>query len=145
MAQEQTYKIVHGAIRLPRAAAEKLDGTGRSAPRFLTVGDIIRGSEWPESDIRAWLADGFIRPSGIVAELRTPRGHDPATLATKSLEDLLTMVNEIDEDEAAEIAESDSPATLAISYLSAEYRPTGGSPLTPLPSEGDLRARAKGR
>jgi hypothetical protein len=142
---EQTFKIVHGAIRLPRPASEKLDSAGRSAPRFLTVGDVIRGSEWPESDIRAWLADGFIRPAGVVSVTRTPRGHDPASLATKSLEDLLTMVNEIDEDEAAEIAESDSPATLAIAYLSAEYRPTGGTPLTPLPSEGDLRSRAKGR
>jgi hypothetical protein len=146
----QVYKIVTGRIRLPRDSKEKVaekksgNVNARSKPRFLNVGDIVRADEWPESDIRAWLAGGYIRPAGTVGTVRSPRGNDPSRLATMDLDELIEMVQAIDEDAAEEIVKSEYAASEAIAYLSSEFVPMGVNP-NPMPLDGDLKARAQGR
>lgn len=148
----QVYKIVHGRIRLPRPSAEKAadvksgNVNSRSKPRFLEVGDIVRGEEWSEADIRAWLEGGYIRPAGIVSAMRSPRGNDPSALAVKDLEELIAMVTAIDEDAAEEIANSERAASEAIAFLSSEFVPMGTSRAA-LPAEvglSNVKARARG-
>lgn len=105
MSEQETYRVVRGSIRLPRGTK----GTGFLMSRrdMIVQGELVPPGMYPDADLRSWLAEGRIEPAGVsVAEAEeviavrgsNPFRADPSTLVGKTMEDLIIMVLEIDED-----------------------------------------------
>lgn len=101
----QTYRVIRGAIRLPRQST----GTyvAKSSTDFLVQGDLLPKGVFNETDILSWLGGGRIalaeisevqekEERAIVSD--NPFKADPSTLVGKSVEDLTIMILEIDDE-----------------------------------------------
>ena len=105
MSEQPTYVVVKGCIRRPRVA-----GSGRTFVNrgdFINQGEVLPEGLYSEADIAGWLKEGRIQDidldaqtAAVVAETIKARGKwtvDPSTLAGKSMDEMLIMVMEIDE------------------------------------------------
>lgn len=113
------YRVKRGAIQLPRRIVDGKKSV-RSATDFLHQGDILPEGIFPPADIKSYLADGRIEQVGLsedaakkAAEAITQRSKwavDPSSLVGKSLEELLVMVLEIDENFDSDELKSEADA-----------------------------------
>lgn len=121
-----TYRVIRGSIRLPRTGDRKF--VTRS--NFITQGELLPDGIFPESDIASWLAEGRIAPATVTAEVLAAARErnlrkgkwvvDPASLAGKTLEDLLVMVLDIDEDFNVDLLKTEEDA---VRQLTSEWDP----------------------
>lgn len=107
MSEAKVYRIIRGSIKLSRAT------TGvhvQVKGDFLMQGDLLPVDMFSAKEIQSWLVGGRIELAGESTEVASeaveqqrvrasnPFRADPSTLVGKSLEDLLMMVLEIQED-----------------------------------------------
>lgn len=105
MSEQKTYRVIRGAIKLPRAHTQDFIANVRKD--FVMQGELLPVDVYPEDDIQSWLAGGRIVAAGVsvaqaveAAEIRAsnPFKVDPSTLVGKTMEDLTIMVLEIEPD-----------------------------------------------
>lgn len=97
-----TYRLARGTIKLPRDPKRTFTTSGD----FIKQGDMIPSGVLSPEQVKSMLSDGRIecmQPAEAALAVREPKyrgkwGVDPTALVGKSLEDLLVMVQEIDED-----------------------------------------------
>ena len=130
--QNEAYRVIRGAIRLPRGT----EGTGFMMSRkdMVMQGELLPPGIFPESDIESWLSEGRIERAGVsieqaeqAAEIRAqnPFRVDPATLVGKTMEDLVIMVLEIDDEyDVDQLADEQAAVQLLTSGWEPSMRQT---------------------
>lgn len=105
MSDQKTYRVIRGSIRLPRGTK----GTGFIMTRrdMIVQGELVPPGMFPDADIRSWLNEGRIEVAEVSIEQAekqielhnsNPFRVDPSTLVGKTMEDLVIMILEIDEE-----------------------------------------------
>ena len=131
MSEQTIYRIIRGSIRTPRTK----DGpilTGRKG--LIMQGELLPEGLFGEDDIQSWLNEGRIERSGLSVEqaeeaarviAANPFRADPSTLVGKTMEDLIIMVLEIQDDYDTDLLEDEQAAVrLLTSGWSPEMRQT---------------------
>ena len=136
MSEQETYRVIRGSIRLPRGTS----GTGFIMSRrdMIVQGELVPPGMFPDSDIQSWLNEGRIEPAGVsVAEAEeviavrgsNPFRVDPSTLVGKTMEDLIIMVLEIDEDyDTDQLADEQA----AVQLLTSGWEPSMRQTIAPV-------------
>lgn len=138
-AQTFSYRVARGVIRKPRS----MGNTNVIATRrdFFIQNELIPDGIFGQDDIKSWLADGRIVSAQVsmeqaeeAVEAARARGKfqaDPASLVGKTMEELLIMVNEIDEDydfEANPIEDEQA----AVRLLTSDWDPRYADRIAPV-------------
>lgn len=101
---DQTYRVIRGAVKLPRSVTQ--DHIANKTKDFVMQGELLPPGVFTDSDIKSWLAGGRIVVSVVSMEMAEEAAEvraanifhvDPSTLVQKTMEDLVIMVLEIDE------------------------------------------------
>lgn len=106
MSEEKTYRVIQGAVRMPRNAKKEGTFVLRRAD-MVVQGELLPPGVFTQADILSWLAEGRIEEAGApVAEAEeqerirnaNPFRCDPSTLLGKTIDELLMMIYEIDDE-----------------------------------------------
>lgn len=146
MSEQQAYRVIQGAVRLPRGT----EGTGFMLSRkdMVMQGELLPPGIFPESDIKSWIAEGRIEPAGVSVEsaqaavearAANPFRVDPSTLVGKTMEELLIMVLEIDSEYDADELEDEQAA---LRLLTSGWEPSMRQTVAPVNDRSRPKALA---
>ena len=135
MSEQKTYRVIRGSIRLPRGT----EGTGFVMTRkdMIMQGELVPPGIFPTTDIKSWLAEGRIEPAGVSVETAeelvqlhqsNPFRVDPSALVGKTMEDLIILVLEIDEDYDVDLLADEAAA---VQLLTSGWTPEMQQTITP--------------
>jgi len=132
-----SYRVIRGSIRKPRAYQKS--SVVATARDFFIQGDLLPDGVFGKDDIQSWLCEGRIESAQVsvvmaqaVAEAIRSRGKfraDPASLVGKTMEELLIMVTEIDEDYDANSLEDEKAA---VRLLTSDWDPRYADRIAPV-------------
>lgn len=135
MSEEKTYRVVRGSIRMPRSTSK---GFMLNRQDMLMQGDLLPPDVFTAADIRSWLHEGRIEEAGVSVEVTVeaerirasnPFRVDPSTLVGKTMEDLVIMVLEIDEEFDTDTLEDEKAA---VRLLTSGWDPKYVEPIAPV-------------
>jgi len=129
VSEQKTYRVIRGAIRLPRGTNT---GFIMSRRDMIVQGELIPPGIATNADIQSWLDEGRIEEADVsVAQVEeqiqlhqsNPFRADPSALVGKTMEDLIIMILEIDEKyDTDQLADEKAAVQLLTSGWTPEMR-----------------------
>lgn len=150
MSAKSIYRVVRGAIRMSRSTSSNFT---LSKVDMIMQGDILPAG-FDSACIQSWLADGRIELVGEEMSLedaedeqkailaRNPFAVDPSVLVSKSMEDLVIMVLEIDPDYDTDKLASEQDA---VRLLTSGWDPKYAQTVSPVRDRSKPQALAMGK
>lgn len=146
MSEQKTYRVIRGSIRLPRGT----DGTGFLMTRkdMIMQGELVPPGMFTDADIRSWLNEGRIEVAGVSIEQAeaqielhnsNPFRVDPSVLVGKTMEDLIIMVLEIDEEYDVDQLDDEQAA---VQLLTSGWQPSMRQTVAPVSDKSRPEALA---
>ena len=134
--QKEAYRVIRGAIRLPRGTK----GTGFVMTRrdMIMQGELLPPDLFGDIEIQSWLREGRIELAGVSIEVAEEQVAvraankfcvDPSVLVGKTMEDLVIMVLEIDEDYDVDLLGDEQAA---VQLLTSGWQPSMRQTIAPV-------------
>jgi len=136
VSEQKTYRVIRGSIRLPRGT----QGTGFLMKRadMITQGELVPPGMFTAADIRSWVNEGRIEEAGVSIEVAEEAVAvraankfrvDPSVLVGKTMEDLIIMVLEIDEEYDTDLLDDEQAA---VQLLTSGWEPSMRQTIAPV-------------
>lgn len=125
---------MRGAIKLPRSAV----GNQPLSQDLILQGNLLPRDTFSEKELRSWLSQGMIAVAEVSVEqvdeavavrASNPFRVDPTALVGKTMEDLIIMVLEIDDEYDVDSLEGEADA---VRLLSSGWDPAFREPIAPV-------------